>query len=133
MEPRLRRQPTLLTGPGGHEDTTAVAFSPDGAALATSYSDGQVYLWNLAGQTHTVIGEPATAWGVAFSKSGLLAIGDEDGSTYLVSAVSGQARGTLTDPASGGQGVGAVAFSPDGRTLAAGDTNGTTYLWRIGG
>ena len=38
---------------------------------------------------------------------------------------------TLTDPASGSQGVGAVAFSPDGQLLAAGDTNGTTYLWRV--
>jgi WD40 repeat protein len=26
-----------------------------------------------------------------------------------------------------------LAFSPDGKTLVAGDTDGTTCLWRIGG
>jgi serine/threonine-protein kinase len=124
--------PTLLAGPGGQQDATAVAFSPDGTTLASGYTDGKVYLWNVASRAHTVISEPATVWGVAFSKSGLLAIGDDDGSTYLVDPTSGQARATLADPASGSQGVGAVAFSPDGKTLIAGDTNGTTYLWRIG-
>ena len=125
--------PTLLTGPGGQQDATAVAFSPDGSTLASGYTDGKVYLWNVASQAHTVISEPATVWGVAFSRGGLLAIGDDDGTTYLVDPASGQTRATLADPASGSQGVGAVAFSPDGTILVAGDTNGTTYLWRIGG
>jgi hypothetical protein len=124
--------PVLLSGPGGQQDATAVAFSADGSTLASGYTDGKVYLWKLASQTHTVISEPATVWGVAFSRSGLLAIGDDDGSTYLLNLASGQARGTLADPASGSQGVGAVAFSPDGKTLVTGDTNGTTYLWRVG-
>ncbi len=38
----------------------------------------------------------------------------------------------LTDPAAGSHGVGALAFSPDGQTLATSDTNGSTYLWRAG-
>ncbi len=74
---------------------------------------------------------PGPVWGVAFSKGGMLAIGDNDGSTYLWDIATGNTSATMTDPASGGQGVGAVAFSPDSQTLAAGDTNGTTYLWKV--
>jgi hypothetical protein len=35
----------------------------------------------------------------------------------------------LTDP--GSEGVGSVAFNPDGKTLAAGDYDGTAYLWNL--
>ena len=48
---------------------------------------------------------------MAFSKSGMLAIGDMDGSTYLWDVAAGDTSATLTDPASGGQGVGAVALT----------------------
>jgi hypothetical protein len=48
-----------------------------------------------------------------------------------VHPATGRAAGRLTDPASGSQGVGAVAFTPDGTGLVAGDTSGITYLWRV--
>jgi WD40 repeat protein len=35
----------------------------------------------------------------------------------------------LTDPR--GAGVVQLAFSPDGRRLAAGDDNGSVYLWAV--
>ena len=119
-----------FTGPGG-QYVTAIAFSPDGKTLATGNYNGTTYLWNVASGTHTVIPEPATVWGVAISKTDVLAIGDDNGSTYLRNLSTGNVSATLTDPATGSQGVGALAFSPDGKTLATGDTNGSTYLWRI--
>jgi len=129
---------------------TALAFSPGGSTLAAGYFDGTVYLWRLgpgttaqgtaaprtaapgtAAQARTAITEPATVWGTAFSTRGLLAIGAANGSTYLVNPVTGAAEGRLDDPATGGEGVGAVAFTPDGASLVAGDSCGTSYLWRL--
>ena len=115
----------------GGQYITAVAFSPDGKTLATGNYNGTTYLWNVASGARTVVPEPGTVWGVAISKGGTLAIGDSDGSTYLWNITSENQIATVTDPATGSQGVGSVAFTGDGRTLATGDSNGSTYLWRI--
>jgi serine/threonine-protein kinase len=120
-----------FAGPGG-QYVTAIAFSPDGQTLATGNYNGTAYVWNIASGARTVITEPAIIWGVAISESDILAIGGNNGSTYLWNLSTREASATLTDPATGSQGVGALAFSPDGRTLATGDTNGSTYLWRTG-
>lgn len=78
---------------------------------------------------------------IAFSPDGtMLAGGDGDGSTYVWSVAS---RSLLANPADPGdqqisasyptRGIIAVAFSPDGTTLAAGDADGSTYLWSVPG
>jgi WD40 repeat protein len=112
---------------------TSVAFSPDGTMLAASNGDGLTYLWDVP--TRRVIATltaPDTGGGipqaVAFSSLGTtLAVGDSDGSTYLWGLPADRLTAVLADPA-GSNGVGSVAFSPDG-TLAVGDGDGDVYLW----
>ena len=121
-----------FTVPGG-QVVTAVAFTPDGKTLLTGNHAGSTDRWQIASGSYTVISsEPGPVWGLSVSRAGILAIGDGDGSTYLYNLSTGNADTALPDPDSGREGVGAVAFSPNGMTLAAGDTNGTMYLWRTG-
>lgn len=86
-----------------------------------------------------ILSDPATsgASSVAFSPKGsILAVGDQNGNTYLWSLAKGERTAALTDPpgdAAFGRsnGVDSVAFSPDGGTLAVGDKAGSAYLWNV--
>jgi serine/threonine-protein kinase len=109
-------------------DVTAVAFSPDGAALAVG-STGGVFLCDPAtgrvteDLTAALAAAGASSMGVeaiAYSPDGArLAVGAADSGTRVWD-LAGRRLGTvLTDP--GSAGTSTVAFSPDGSTLAVGD------------
>ena len=120
---------------------SALAFNADGSVLAAGNESGAAELWSTSNQTGTGLEVPAAAgsqsiWGMSFSSSGLLALADGNGYSYLYQVASAtlQAtmRGQLSDPNTGTQGVGTLGFSPDGRYLVTGDTNGSAYLWHLG-
>jgi hypothetical protein len=131
-----------VTDPGGKNGVSSVSFSPDGKTLATADGNGSTYLWDVATSSLIVsLTDPhSEITNIAFSPDGKLLV-------IVSGAVSSKYPGTvpvrvslwdlatrtrivtLSDPAS--LGVSSVAFSPDGKLLATGDGNGSTYLWNL--
>ena len=126
----------------GSAAADTVVFSPDGKTLAAGDSlTGDVSLWNLSSQTVASV-PPAFPKGLyglgswmAFSPDGgTLAIAGNNavaGTGIRLWDISSRTWGaSMNDP--GSMGVPGIAFSPDGRTLAAADAGGTVYLWDTG-
>ncbi|WP_413797053.1 WD40 repeat domain-containing protein [Streptomyces iranensis] len=116
----------------GHSSTIrSVAFSPDGALLATGGGDRTVRLWDP--HTRAAVGEPLTGhtgavYAVAFSPDGaLLATGADDRTVRLWDR---HTRTPIGDPlASHTSTVRSVAFSPDGSLLATASGDRTVRFW----
>src|SRR5262249_41800889 len=124
----------------------AMTVSPDGRAVATAAGvwdqrgqGGDAQVWELApGELLAPHHEPAAAVRAgAFAADGkTLAVAAFNGRALLVDAATGKERFTLAQP--GGGAVNALAFSPDGRTLAGagakqggGKTQGLIRLWDV--
>jgi WD40 repeat protein len=131
---------TLTTLQTGHKTrVTAMAFSPDGATLATGSLDqtkpwdvntAQVRIWdvNTAKVRITLPGRKRIVLGLAYSPNGeILASAGEDGFVLIWDANTGERRRIL---AGHGAEVSAVAFvSPSGLVTASRDN--TVKLWHL--
>lgn len=106
----------------------ALEFSPDGGLLATASSDGTARVWSVSTGAEVLKIDPdrGRLSSVAFAPDvERLAIGTIDGSLIIWNMKSNEAEfeGRHLD------GVLGVAFSADGRQLAACDRGGMLRLW----
>lgn len=121
----------------GHGDwVNTVAFSPDGALLASGARDGVVWVRDITRASpvgssfiykNSITGEPTLVWPMAFNNDGSLLAVTSWRDIVLWDVLARQFAGP---PLKGHQAdVNAITFSPDGRLLASGGTEGAVFLW----
>lgn len=130
----------------GHANAVrSVAFSPDGKILASSDADGYVILWDVA--TQKPIGQPLKGSDVVFSPDGQTLVSndcaksDDKGNCIQGEIILWDVSAALNAGVATHQSIGqsltqsgrvaSMAFSPDGKTLAAGSADGSIILWDV--
>ncbi|KAG8791363.1 hypothetical protein FRC12_009418 [Ceratobasidium sp. 428] len=109
----------------------SVAYSPDGACIASGSDDNTVRIWNA--RTGKPVGRPLTGHtssvlSVAYSPDGAyIASGSTDKTIRIWGAHTSQPIG---QPLTGHTGyVYSVAYSPDGGYIASGSSDNTVRIW----
>ena len=118
----------------GHYDAVrSVAYSPNGSLLVSSGQDREIVLWNATtGARIRSLGRPGTnpVQIVAFSPLGNdVAVGEISGSPQAVILVDPETGDIRSRLAGHDSGVNALAFSPDGKTLATAGGDRTIKIW----
>ena len=121
---------TLLRHENGNA-VNAIAFAPDGDALAFAGGDGMVVLWDIAQNRKRISWQASLSpiYALSFSADGtqLVTAGwDKEANVWSV------ADGTrIGDPLPHEEGVWAVKFSPCGKIVATGSQDGKTRLFDL--
>ena len=118
----------------GHDlSVNCLAFSPDGALLASGSSDKTIILWDVESRQPIATlapDHPGWVYSLAFSPNGrILASGDSDGVVILWDLDS---LSPTSQPLTAAEWwITGLAFSPDETTLVASTDNGDILLWDV--
>jgi WD40 repeat protein len=124
----------------GHKSPMGLVYSPDGKTLVgVGYEPDRVaFLWDpVQGKKKGQVDLEAMRHGndAAFSPDGktLAFVGGGGSDVFLWDFAAGRRLGILSpkDPGAAGILLEKVAFSPDGKFLATGASNGTVPLWNL--
>jgi WD40 repeat protein len=114
----------VMEGDKGH--LNCVAFSPDGVTIALGSSNGSIELWSAANSTrqHALEGRKRSVRSLTFSPDSRSLIScDGKRFTRIWDVTTGIEKRSLPD------GVTAVAYSPDGNSIAMGLVTDTIRIW----
>jgi WD40 repeat protein len=123
----------LLALPAGNSNLLGLAFSPDGRLLAAGSFAGEVFIWDAAtGRRLHDRGLAGPCWRLAFSPDGSRLAGVDREEVKVWDVAAGKEVLTLrgAPPRPGDNGINvALAWSPDGRWLAATNWDGSVAVW----
>lgn len=121
----------------------ALAYRPDGAALASAAADGTVKVWDLGNGRELVTyrghaDDPASkaekadvvkVGGVAFAPDGKTVASVGGGALHLWDAATGKAAKVIPVVAKDDRPLKSVAFAPDGKAVAVGGDDGVLRVY----
>ncbi|MCG8352960.1 MAG: protein phosphatase 2C domain-containing protein [Chloroflexales bacterium] len=127
---RVRDGSLLAEEARGDSFATSIEIAPNGQWLAVGSPDGAITLWPLehSGEDN---GETPTPRGVPTEESAASPASDLEDFSRTAQALPPSATSTPTRLQRHTQPVDHLAFTADGRTLAAAARDGTVFLWQL--